>query len=99
LQVHTHVISSIVHIAHEYDNDDEPWPIEIEDHDGALHAVNLQPGQMLFYESASCLHGRRKIFHGKYYGSIFLHYQPVDRSIWNFNLEVCLLVRYNFTTH
>ena len=32
------MISSIVHIAHEYDNDDEPWPIEIEDHNGELHA-------------------------------------------------------------
>ena len=40
------MISSIVHIAHKYDNDDEPWPIEIEDHDGKLHAVNLEPGQV-----------------------------------------------------
>jgi hypothetical protein len=48
LQIFTHVISSIVHVAHEYDNDDEPWPIEIEDHDGNLHAVNLEPGQVGF---------------------------------------------------
>ncbi len=75
-------------MGHQYDNDDEPWPIEIEDHDGALHAVNLQPGQMLFYESASCLHGRRQKFKGKYYASIFMHFQPVDSSIWNFQLEV-----------
>jgi len=40
------VISSIVHIAHEYDNDDEPWPIEIEDHDGNLHAVSLKMGEV-----------------------------------------------------
>ncbi len=50
------MISSIVHIAHEYDNDDEPWPIEIEDHDGKLHAVNLEPGQVMlcfvFYKFA-----------------------------------------------
>jgi hypothetical protein len=52
------VISSIVHIAHEYDDDAEQWPIEIEDHDGKLHSVALEEGQMLFYESASCLHGR-----------------------------------------
>ena len=45
-QIETHVISSIVHIAHQYDNDDEPWPIEIEDHDGVLHAVNLEEGQV-----------------------------------------------------
>eukprot|EP00428_Durinskia_dybowskii_P062038 CAMPEP_0170380448 /NCGR_PEP_ID=MMETSP0117_2-20130122/13886_1 /TAXON_ID=400756 /ORGANISM="Durinskia baltica, Strain CSIRO CS-38" /LENGTH=301 /DNA_ID=CAMNT_0010635963 /DNA_START=186 /DNA_END=1091 /DNA_ORIENTATION=+ len=83
----THVISSIVHIAHEYDDPDQPWPIEIEDHYGRLHAVNLEPGQMLFYESAACLHGRRSKFHGKYYGSVFLHYQPVDTSIWSFTTE------------
>lgn len=45
-QIYTHVISSILHIAHEYFNDDEPWPIEIEDHNGELHAVNLEPGQV-----------------------------------------------------
>ena len=43
---------------------------------------------MLFYESAACIHGRRRKFKGKYYGSIFLHYQPVDKSIWNFDIEV-----------
>ena len=42
---------------------------------------------MLFYESASCLHGRRKIFKGKHYSSIFVHYQPVDKSIWNYEFE------------
>lgn len=83
----THVISSIVHIAHEYDDDNEPWPIEIEDHDGNLHVVSLQEGEMLHYESARNLHGRMTEFKGKYYGSIFLHYQPVDRSIWNFTHE------------
>jgi len=76
-KVQTHVISSIVHIAHEYDDDNEPWPLEIEDHDGNLHAVSLEPGQQLFYESAKCLHGRMTEFKGKYYGSLFLHYQVI----------------------
>ena len=43
------MISSIVHIAHEYDNDDEPWPIEIDDHDGVLRAVDLKEGQVGAY--------------------------------------------------
>ena len=55
----------------------------IEDHEGNLHSVNLEPGEMLFYESAKCLHGRMTTFKGRYYGGIFLHYQPVDREIWN----------------
>jgi hypothetical protein len=109
------VVSSIVHIAHEYDDDNEPWPIEIEGHDGNLHSVNLEPGQVssfspppfsdhpqqLFYESAKCLHGRMKEFKGKYYGSIFVHYQPADRSFWNYTIEVGLpawIEDYSLTT-
>ena len=84
-KVHTHVISSIVHIIR--DEDSENWPIEIEDHDGELHSHELEPGQMLFYESAACLHGRMKEFKGKYYGSIFLHYMPVEKSLWGFDVE------------
>lgn len=41
-KIHTHVISSIVHIAHEYDDDNEPWPIEIEDHDGKNYLLLLK---------------------------------------------------------
>ena len=42
----THVISSIVHVAHEYDNDDEPWTIDIEGLDGQVHSIALEPGQV-----------------------------------------------------
>jgi hypothetical protein len=28
-----------------------------------------------------------KEFRGKYYGSIFLHYKPVDKDLWNFDVE------------
>jgi hypothetical protein len=45
-QIYTHVVSSILHIAQEYFNDDEPWPIEIEDHNGELHSFFLEPGQV-----------------------------------------------------
>lgn len=84
---HTHVISSIVHIAHEYTNENEPWPIFIEDHDGNLHNISLEVGQMMFYESARCLHGRMTRLRGQYYGSIFVHYQPVDKTIWNYSVD------------
>jgi hypothetical protein len=40
------VISSIIHIDHLYDNDSQPWPIEVEDHDGELHTMTLEPGQV-----------------------------------------------------
>eukprot|EP01006_Ploeotia_vitrea_P004196 TRINITY_DN114054_c0_g1_i1.p1 TRINITY_DN114054_c0_g1~~TRINITY_DN114054_c0_g1_i1.p1 ORF type:complete len:322 (-),score=-3.34 TRINITY_DN114054_c0_g1_i1:111-1076(-) len=84
---HTHVISSIIHVNHEYDNDNEPWPIEIEGHDGKLYQVNLEPGDMLFYESAKSLHGRRAMFKGKYYAGVFAHYQPVDKKVWSITTD------------
>lgn len=75
---HTHVISSIVHIAHEYFNESEPWTIEIEDHNGQLHSMVLEEGEMMFYESAKLLHGRRYPLKGKYFGSLFVHYAPAN---------------------
>jgi hypothetical protein len=26
-------------------------------------------------------------FKGKYYGSIFIHYQPVDKAVWNYTVD------------
>ena len=46
MKVETHVISSIVHIAHKYDNDSVPWPLQIEDHFGRMHNVVLQVGEV-----------------------------------------------------
>jgi hypothetical protein len=83
----THGVSAIVHIAHEYDNDDVPWPLEIEDHDGNLHVVEMDAGEMVYYESAKCLHGRMTEFRGKYYASIFVHFQPVDLDLWHITVE------------
>ena len=50
---------------------------------------------MLFYESSSCLHGRRQIFKGKYYASIFMHYKPADDRVWDttkLNIEVSIYI-------
>ena len=38
----------------------------------------LTPGDILFYESSKCLHGRPKAFKGKWYSSIFIHYYPTN---------------------
>lgn len=72
-KVNDHIVSSILHVGHS----GEPWPIVIESFDGSTHEVDLQPGEMLFYESAKCLHGRPRTFHGEYYSSLFIHYKPV----------------------
>jgi len=55
--------------------------------------------QMLFYESAKCLHGRRSQLKGKYYGSIFVHYQPVDNSIWDYTVDVSSLLSGRLSVH
>ena len=81
-RIDTHVISSIVHIDNE---SDEPWPLHIEDHEGVLHQVVLEPGQMLLYESATCPHARPTPFRGEHYGSLFVHFRPV--SGWEFTVE------------
>ena len=73
----THVISSIVHIAHETT---EPWPLWIVDLQGNEHHVFLEEGEMLLYESARCPHARPEPLAGSSYCSLFLHYRPVD---WN----------------
>ena len=55
-KTNTHIISSILHVDH--DADGEPWPIVIEDFQGNTNEVFLESGDMLFYESSKCLHGR-----------------------------------------
>lgn len=79
----THIISCILHIDHSEDS--EPWPIIIEDFQGNTNEVVLEPGDMLFYESSKCLHGRPHYFKGSWYSSIFVHYYPVG---WDGNARV-----------
>ncbi|KAH8064717.1 hypothetical protein JL722_1597 [Aureococcus anophagefferens] len=70
----THVVSGIMNVAQA--GVDEPWPLEILDHAGKLHAVNMEPGDFLLYESARLLHGRPRPFRGDSYANIFVHYMP-----------------------
>jgi hypothetical protein len=70
----THVISCILHI--DSSDDAEPWPIVIEDYTGKTNEIILTPGDMLFYESSKCLHGRPTKFNGTWYSSVFVHYFP-----------------------
>jgi len=74
----THIISCILHI--DSSDDAEDWPIVIEDYYGNTNEVVLTPGDMLFYESSKCFHGRPSKFNGSWYSSIFVHYYPADDS-------------------
>ena len=70
----THVISFILHI--DSSEDAEPWPILIEDFHGTTHEVILTSGDILFYESSKCFHGRPRKLNGSWYSSVFVHYYP-----------------------
>ena len=77
----THVVSAIFHIDHDLDH---PWPLEIEDHDGAWHRVNLKPGELCMYESAKQYHARLQPMRGRAYASVFLHWFP--KHGWNWTM-------------
>ena len=47
------------------------------DNDGGQHAVLLEPGEMVWYESARAIHGRPQPLQGEYYDNLFIHYSPV----------------------
>lgn len=76
------VASAIVSVAQEVD---EPWPMEIYNHDGIAHNVTLAPGEMLLFESHSCLHGRPWPLKGKYAAFMFIHFEPTGHSLRHFS--------------
>lgn len=57
------------------ENSNEPWPLHIQDHQGNWHQVIMRPGQILLYESATCMHGRPTPFNGEYYRNFYIHYE------------------------
>lgn len=75
----THVISTIINVDQEVDED---WPLEIFDHAGEAHHILMKPGDMVLYESATCVHGRPTSFKGRYFANVFTHFKPVDEELW-----------------
>jgi len=71
----THIISAIINIAKDVDED---WPLVIEDHFYRKHEIFLDPGEVVFYESARLLHGRPYPLNGKSFANIFCHYRPIN---------------------
>jgi len=71
----THVISGIINVDQDVD---EPWYLEIFDLEGKLHAVNMEPGDLVLYESARLLHGRPHALRGRRYANLFVHYKPKE---------------------
>ena len=77
-RVETHIISCVINVAQKVD---KKWPLHIEDHNGKMHKIGLNPGEMIFYESCKLLHGRPDPLEGDFYSGIFVHYTPVDWDV------------------
>jgi len=82
----THVISAIWHVGHDTQ---QPWPLFLEDLHGVTQAIQLQPGDLLLYESAKCWHGRPVKMNGNWYSSLFVHFYPrdLDAKAWESKLH------------
>ena len=75
-QLGSHVISAIVHLGHK----GQDWPLFIKDNMGGTHKIVLQPGQVLWYESARLPHGRPEVFKGEFYDNMFVHFKPSSKA-------------------
>jgi prolyl 4-hydroxylase len=69
----THVISAIIHLD---DASDKPWNICIEDHHFRPHRVTMEYGDIVLYESTTCLHGCPEPFEGDSYCNMYVHFKP-----------------------
>jgi len=74
-------------VGHDAHPDSEPWPLVLEDFKGNTNEIYLEKGDMLFYESSKCFHGRPKRFRGEWYSSLFVHYYPEGWEGEEVNLE------------
>ena len=71
----TNAISVIINVAQEGVN--SSWPLQIYDFADRLHEVLMAPGDIVYYESARCLHGRMTPFNGTAFVNLFAHYRPL----------------------
>jgi hypothetical protein len=71
------VTSAIINVDQDLNS---PWPVEVYDHAGHAHNVSMKPGDMVMYESHTCVHGRPSPLDGDYYANVFVHFIPVDSS-------------------
>lgn len=76
----THAASIIMNIAQAGVR--TPWKVEIYDFANRLHEIEMDPGDIVYYESARCLHGRMRPLDGAYYVNLFAHYRPTGDPNW-----------------
>jgi hypothetical protein len=42
----------------------------------------MAPGEIVYYESARCLHARMRPLQARTYANLFVHYRPTDDPDW-----------------
>lgn len=72
----THVISISLTIDYVLNS---PWTLTL-DINKKIYEINLEPGEMLFYEGARTPHARPYKMDGEYYGNIYFHYYPINEE-------------------
>jgi prolyl 4-hydroxylase len=75
----THVISAIIHLE---DRSDKPWELYIEDHNFKPHQITMEYGDIILYESTTCLHGRPTKFEGDSFRNMYIHFKPERWSVY-----------------
>ena len=69
----THIISAIINVDQDVDS---PWPLDVLDFNYNIRHIEMQPGDLVWYESARLPHGRVRPLNGTYYDNIFVHFYP-----------------------
>ena len=75
-RVATHVFSVIINLHQE--GVEVEWPLDVIDFNGSKAEVLLEPGEMLFYQSAKLVHGRPRPFQGELFVNCFCHFKPAE---------------------
>lgn len=81
-----HFVSSTICVDHALDS---RWPLHIESDEGGASLIDLEPGELIFYEGTRLAHGRPYPLDGDFYAGIFVHYYPADatRTITDTNTQ------------
>ena len=71
----TNIISVIINVDQDVDKD---WPLVLIDNYGRECQIILKPGEIVYYESARCRHGRPYPLNGNSFSNIVFHTKPID---------------------
>lgn len=78
----THAFGIVYHINAK--NMDEPWAFNYVTHKGVEHKSFLKPGEIMMYEAATSLHGRKEPLRGDEFANLYFHFRSPQ---WKPGLE------------